>query len=59
MRCGLSTTPNDARIYIKKYVNYITPSKGGNGALRDFADLILDNFGYLDEIIEKQIEGIK
>ena len=58
-RCGLSATPNDARIYIKKHVDYITSSKGGDGALRDFADLILDNFGYLDQIIEKQIQGIK
>lgn len=59
VRCGLSATPKDARMYIKKHVNYITPSKGGDGALRDFADLILDDFGYLDEIIEKQIEGKK
>ncbi len=58
-RCGLSATPNDARNYIKKHVDYITPSKGGNGALRDLADLILDRNNLLDKLIEKSIEGKK
>ncbi len=57
-KCGLSATPNDARIYMKKYVDYITPSKGGDGALRDLADFILDEQGLLDAIIEKQINKI-
>ena len=58
-KCGLSATPNDARVYIKKYVDFITPSKGGDGALRDFADLILEKQGYLDQIIENSIKGSK
>ena len=52
-RCGLSATPQDARVYMKKYVDFITPSKGGDGALRDLADFILDEQGLLDEIIKR------
>jgi len=55
IRCGLGATPNDAREYIKKYVDYITPSQGGHGALRDFADMILVNQGILEQILNKYI----
>lgn len=58
-RCGLSATPKDARIYIKEQVDFVTPSKGGDGALRDFADFILDKKGILQEILNKQLKGIK
>lgn len=40
-RCGLSATPHDARTYIKSYVDVVTDSRGGDGALRDLADMIL------------------
>jgi len=56
-RCGLSATPNDAREYIKKHVDYITPSKGGDGALRDFADMILEKQGLLKELINSFLKG--
>ena len=56
-RCGLSATPDDAREYIKKHVDYITPSKGGDGALRDFADLILEKQGLLEELINSFLKG--
>ncbi|MEA1953861.1 MAG: HAD-IIIA family hydrolase [Campylobacterota bacterium] len=54
-RCGLSATPNDARVYMKKHVDYVTMSKGGDGALRDLADFILEEQNLLEAIIEKQI----
>lgn len=50
-RCGLSATPNDARIYIKENVDIVTKSKGGEGVLRDIADYILDSQNLLEEII--------
>lgn len=50
-RVGYSATPSDSRGYIKSRVNYITPSKGGDGAFRDFADHILSSMGLLDDII--------
>ena len=54
-RCGLSATPNDAREYMKKYVDYVTPSKGGHGALRDLADFILEEQNLLESIIQQQL----
>lgn len=56
-RCGLSATPQDARIYMKEHVDFVTPSKGGEGALRDLADMILESQGLLQEIIQKQLKG--
>jgi len=58
-RCGLSATPNDARRYIKKYVDYVTVSKGGEGALRDLADFILWSNKLLEKIIINQIRKNK
>jgi len=52
VRCGLSATPNDARYYIKNSVDIVTPSKGGDGVLRDIADYILDKNSYLEDIIK-------
>ena len=51
-RCGLSATPNDARFYMKNNVDLVLPSKGGEGALRDFADFILQEQCLLEAIIE-------
>ena len=55
-RCGLSATPQDARSYIKKYVDYIAPSKGGDGALRDLSDFILEEQGLLEQIIQNSLQ---
>lgn len=38
---GISACPADAVIQIKKIVDVITDNRGGNGAFRDFADLII------------------
>ncbi len=56
-RCGLSATPNDAREYMKKYVDFVTPSKGGDGALRDLADMILREQELLEQILNKYVKG--
>lgn len=52
-RCGLSSTPQDARIYIKENVDFITPSRGGDGVLRDLADFILEAQDKLSDILNK------
>lgn len=39
---GLSFAPNDATSEIKKIVNHVTLKKGGEGALREAIDFILD-----------------
>lgn len=38
---GLSACPSDAVIQVKKVVDYITDSRGGYGAFRDFAEIII------------------
>ena len=40
---------------MKKYVDFVTPSKGGEGALRDLADFILNKQGLFNSIITKLI----
>ena len=56
-RCGLSSTPNDARAYMKENVNIVTISKGGEGVLRDMADYILDSQDLLEKLIEQSKKG--
>lgn len=56
-RCGLSATPNDARTYIKKNVDIVTDSKGGDGVLRDVADYILESKNLLETLIEQSKRG--
>jgi 3-deoxy-D-manno-octulosonate 8-phosphate phosphatase (KDO 8-P phosphatase) len=51
-RCGLSVTPKDAREYMKNEVDYVTVSKGGEGAFRDVADMILEEQNLMSELIE-------
>jgi 3-deoxy-D-manno-octulosonate 8-phosphate phosphatase (KDO 8-P phosphatase) len=38
---GLTGCPSDAVIQIKMIVDHITESRGGNGAFRDFAELVI------------------
>ncbi len=38
---GLSASPSDGTDFIKNIVNYICDNKGGNGAFREFAELII------------------
>ena len=38
---GLSATPKDGIIQVKKIVDYTCNLRGGNGAFREFSDLIL------------------
>ncbi len=40
-RVGLSACPCDATKFAKEVAHYITKNKGGNGAFRDFAELII------------------
>lgn len=54
-RCGLSATPNDARIYMKENVDIITDSKGGEGVFRDVADYILEAQDILQQLIKESI----
>ena len=50
-KCGLSATPNDARVYMKANVDIVTNSRGGDGVFRDVADYVLECQGLLNSII--------
>ncbi len=51
-QCGVSACPMDAPIYIRKEVDIVTKASGGNGVVREVADLILASKGYLDKILK-------
>ncbi|NWF49934.1 MAG: HAD-IA family hydrolase [Ignavibacteriaceae bacterium] len=38
---GFTAAPNDALEYVKDMVDYVCINKGGNGAFREFAELII------------------
>jgi len=40
---GFSASPNDSVSEVKKIANYVCQNKGGEGAFREFADLIIKN----------------
>lgn len=40
-KVGVAAAPAQAEEVIKRIVHYVTPRKGGNGAIRDFCNLIL------------------
>lgn len=51
-QCGISVCPADAPVYIKKEVDFVTESKGGEGVVREVADLILAAQGRIQEILK-------
>lgn len=49
---GLSAAPADAMPEIAAMVHWVSPMKGGNGAVRSFAELILRAQNKWDELVE-------
>jgi 3-deoxy-D-manno-octulosonate 8-phosphate phosphatase (KDO 8-P phosphatase) len=52
---GLSACPADAPIYIKKSVDIVAEAKGGNGVVREVADLILASKGELEKLLKVDV----
>lgn len=52
MNVGFSAAPEDAMAYIADRVDFVSSFKGGQGAFREVADIILQSQGKLKEIIE-------
>ena len=50
---GLSACPADALFYVQEKVDVVTHAKGGQGVLREVADLILAARGEMDKIINE------
>ena len=51
--CGLAACPADALDYMKKEADIVTQSKGGEGVVREVADLVLAAKGELDAILKR------
>jgi len=50
--CGLSVCPADAMSYVKTRVDLVTQTSGGQGAVREVADLVLASQGMMDKILK-------
>jgi 3-deoxy-D-manno-octulosonate 8-phosphate phosphatase (KDO 8-P phosphatase) len=51
-KAGLSVCPADTFQYIKDRVDLVTNAKGGNGVLREVADLVLAAKGEMEKILK-------
>lgn len=51
---GLAVCPGDAPVYIKSMVDLTTKAKGGEGVLREVADLVLAAKGILNKILRNK-----
>lgn len=51
-KCGFSVCPADSPIYIREQVNLITNARGGEGVLREVADLVLAARGEMNKILK-------
>ncbi|NDW12168.1 HAD-IIIA family hydrolase [Bacteroides sp. 214] len=52
-KVGISATPDNAPVYIKRRVNLVLKVKGGDGAFREFVEKILLKADILDEVLRK------
>lgn len=50
--CGLSASPADGLSYVRNEVDFVTQVKGGQGAVREVADLVLASQGLLEKIVQ-------
>ena len=52
-KCGFGTCPKDANEYLKQYVDLIAETNGGEGVLREIAELILESQSLMGKIVDK------
>jgi 3-deoxy-D-manno-octulosonate 8-phosphate phosphatase (KDO 8-P phosphatase) len=50
--CGLSACPADAMTYVRTKTDVVTQAKGGQGVLREVADLVLSARGEMEKILK-------
>ncbi len=58
-KCQISAVPNDAFESIKNKVDIITKRKGGEGAVREFIEIILKEQGIYEEVVQKFISSLE
>ena len=52
-KCGLSVTPADGHYRVQKEVDLVLKAGGGQGALRELADLVLESQGLYQQVIDE------
>jgi len=51
-QAGISFCPADAPVYVKKIAEVTTMSKGGDGVMREAANLLLASRGYFEKMLK-------
>ena len=54
---GLGVTVADAMPVIKQYADIITAAKGGDGAVREFCDWLMQTQGTLQGVLEPYLQS--
>lgn len=49
---GIAACPADAPQYVRKFAQLVTSAKGGQGVVRELADLLLASRGYLEKFVK-------
>jgi 3-deoxy-D-manno-octulosonate 8-phosphate phosphatase (KDO 8-P phosphatase) len=52
-RVGFAVAVANARPEVKREAHYVTEASGGNGAVREVVEMILEAWGFWGEILEK------
>ncbi len=58
-KVGISACPSGAPDYIKSEVDFIVSKKGGEGAFREFVEIILKEKGLLQEALQRYFQQKK
>jgi 3-deoxy-D-manno-octulosonate 8-phosphate phosphatase (KDO 8-P phosphatase) len=51
-RCGFAAAPANAHVEVRAIANYVTTSRGGEGAAREFCDLLLTAGGHYRRLLD-------
>jgi 3-deoxy-D-manno-octulosonate 8-phosphate phosphatase (KDO 8-P phosphatase) len=53
--CGLSFAPADAMEMVKERADVVTSLPGGQGAVREAAEILLKRLGLFDSLMERYV----
>ncbi len=53
---GLGIAVNDANWFVKQHADWVTPAAGGQGAVRNIAELLLTSQDKLDEVYQSYLQ---
>lgn len=55
---GYSACPANAPIYVKRLCDYVTTTKGGEGAFREFVEYLIDQYGDMEAVLQQHRQHI-